>query len=193
MTFSNPFLGPAFVPLAEIIQHIIEELDDWEHFSIQTYIKSYGHDPYRSPYVQGLYEEDGSLHVELSGNLQVSPPLTEKEYEVLEFLGWTRPEVTEEEYEEGTARGIPNFVRIYDEETPRNEIVEFILESLVLVFGLTIHDFWNFDRHTATVANLGKLQRLPRSETRNVRREIFALPDCIIPKSFLFPETTESN
>jgi hypothetical protein len=142
-------------------------------FHIQTYLKKFQLSPETSPYVQGLLEEDGSLHMEISGNLQVRPMLSEDEYNALEFYGWEKPEVTDEEYQEHH-QGIPNFYRLFEPNVPKIEIAESILTSLVGVFGMTEQDFLNFGTEGEKVAELGLLGRLKVSE-ENPFGDIFAL------------------
>ena len=154
--------------------HLLSQLNSVNTFHIQTYLKKFQLSPETSPYVQGLLEEGGSLHMEISGNLQVRPMLSEDEYNALEFYGWEKPEVTDAEYQEHH-QGIPNFYRLFEPNVPKIEIAESILTSLVGVFGMTEEDFLNFGTEGEKVAELGLLGRLKVSE-ENPFRDIFALP-----------------
>ena len=174
MISNNPFLGPKWEPVGEVIVHLLNKLNSKNTFHMQTYIKKFQLSPETSPYVQGLLEEDGSLHMEISGNLQVRPLLTEDQYNALEFYGWEKPEVTDEEYKDHH-QGIPNFYRLFEPNIPKIEIAESILTSLVGVFGMTEEDFLNFGTEGNKVAKLALLGRLKVSES-NPFRDIFALP-----------------
>ena len=174
MISTNPFLGPKWESVGEVIVHLLSQLNSVNTFHIQTYLKKFQLSPETSPYVQGLLEEDGSLHMEISGNLQVRPMLSEDEYNALEFYGWEKPEVTDEEYQEHH-QGIPNFYRLFEPNVPKIEIAESILTSLVGVFGMTEEDFLNFGTEGEKVAELRLLGGLKVSE-ENPFGDIFALP-----------------
>lgn len=174
MISNNLFLGPKWEPVGEVIVHLLNKLNSKNTFHMQTYIKKFRLSPETSPYVQGLLEEDGSLHMEISGNLQVRPLLTEDQYNALEFYGWEKPEVTDEEYKHHH-QGIPNFYRLFEPNIPKIEIAESILTSLVGVYGMTEEDFLNFGTQGNKVAELGLLGRLKVSDS-NPFRDIFALP-----------------
>jgi hypothetical protein len=171
---SNPFLGPKWEPVGEVIVHLLNELNSRNNFHIQTYIRRFNLSPETSPYAQGLLEDDGSIHMEISGNLQVRPLLTEDEINALAFYGWEKPEVAEEKYREHHD-GIPNFYRLFEPNVPKIEIAESILTSLVGVYGMTEEDFLNFGTKGEKVASLGLLGRLKVSDG-NPFRDIFALP-----------------
>lgn len=174
MISNNPFLGPKWEGVGEVIARLLNLLNSKNTLHIQTYMKKFQLSPETSPYVQGLLEEDGSLHMEISGNLQVRPMLSEDEYDALEFYGWEKPEVTDEEYQDHH-QGIPNFYRLFEPNVAKIEIAESILTSLVGVFGMTETDFLNFGTQGDKVVELGLLGRLKVSE-ENPFGDIFALP-----------------
>lgn len=174
---SNPLLGPQWEPVSHVLIRLLEDVRRNHLFSVQTYIRRFSLSPYASPYLQAVKDDDGNVQMELSGNLQLNPTLSEDEYVQLEFYGWTRPEVTVEEYREGDGEGNPNFVRFYSPEDDPVNIAEFLLTSLVGVFGMQEDDFWGFPtRVTADrVHSFKKLDRLKVSDG-NPNGEIFALP-----------------
>jgi hypothetical protein len=57
------------------------------------------------------------------------------------------------------------------------DIAEFIMQTMVVVYGLTEEDFFNFGGQETSdqVEALGKLGRLKRTDG-NPDREIFAMP-----------------
>ena len=141
---------------------------------MQTYIRRFNLNPKASPYVQGLLEADGLIHMEISGNVSVKPPLTELEMDTLEFYGWEKPEVSEGSYREHH-KGIPNFYRLFENGTSKTEIAEAIFTALVGVFGMTDKDFLGFGGQSQTVSKLGLLGRLKVTDS-NPFGDIFALP-----------------
>jgi hypothetical protein len=171
---NNPFLGPKWVAVGETIEILLNGLNSRNKFHIQTYIRKFNLSPDTSPYVQGLLEEDGSVHMEISGNLQVRPSLTDEQMESLVFYGWEKPDATEEEYREHH-QGIPNFYRLFELDMPKIDIAEAILTALVGVYGMTEEDFLNFGTKGEVVSRLGLLGRLKASDG-NPNRDIFALP-----------------
>ena len=173
---ANPFLGPNWVPLAKAIKYVLQKTyDEGQNFHLQTYAKAYGASPDSSPYLQARIA-DNFLEMEISGNLVVDPPLTEYQIKQLGFYGWLAPEVTPEEYSDGGS-GNPNFVRYYNIESPLHDIVEFILVTLVGIFGMTEDDFWGFENGTDAdeVDEMNLLGRL-KGSAGNPNRVIFALP-----------------
>jgi hypothetical protein len=146
-------------------------------FSVQTYIRRFSLSPYTSPFLQAIKVYGGRVQMELSGNLQLEPKLSEAEYVELEFYGWMRPEVTEAEYRESGGGSNPNFVRFYEPTDDPVDIAEFLLVTLVGVFDMVEDDFWGFATKEKAdyVEGLKKLSRLKYSEG-NPDREIFALP-----------------
>lgn len=174
MISDNPFLGPKWEPVGEVIVHLLNGLNAGNNFHIQTYIRKFQLSPETSPYVQGLLEEDGSIHIEISGNLQVRPKLTDDDINSLVFYGWEKPDATEDEYKEHH-EGIPNFYRLFEPNVPKIDIAEAILTALAGVYGMSDSDFLNFGTKGERVAKLGLLGRLKASE-RNPFKDIFALP-----------------
>lgn len=181
MIRDNPLLGPEWEALAEAIALVIRETRKNRTFSITTYGKRYGLSPNRSPYFQGARDEFGELFIEAAANLICDPPLTEEDFAMMEFLSWDRPALNPDEYRnrepDSESSNQPNFERRFTEEVDPVDIAEFIMQTMVVVYGLTEEDFFNFGgRDTAEkVEKLGKLGRLAYSEG-NPAREIFAMP-----------------
>ena len=173
----NPLLGPDWEPVAQVLTRLVEDVRRGRMFSVQTYMLRFGLTPYDSPYLQAILDDDDRIQMEISGNLQVTPQLSEEEYQQLEFYGWTRPEVTPEEYSAGGSGGNPNFVRYFEKNADVVDIVEFILTTLVGVYGMIVDDFWGFDSagQAARIAAMNKLARL-KASSGNPDAVIFALP-----------------
>jgi hypothetical protein len=177
MIATNPLLGPQWEPIGHVLIRLLEDVKRGQMFSVQTYIRRFSLSPYTSPFLQAIKVEGGKVQMELSGNLQLEPKLSEAEYAELEFYGWSRPEVTEAEYREQGGGTNPNFVRFYEPNDDPVDIAEFLLVTLVGVFDMVEVDFWGFSTRAKAdyVEGLKKLSRLKWSEG-NPDRVIFALP-----------------
>lgn len=172
----NPFLGPTWMPLVRAIRMLLGSKSK-RNFHLNTYGLKYKLSPDRSPYIQATWSYDGQLQLEASGNLMCNPPLTEEQFQEMEFIGWTRPEVTPEEYRNGEGRGLnPNFVRYYDVDPDLNEVAEFFLTTLTAIYGITETDYFNFGEASIPdqVDALGGLKRLKKDEG-NPNGSIFGL------------------
>lgn len=180
---TNPFLGPSWVHLAKALAFSMKSSTSRNPFEFQTYGRKYGLMPMDSPYFQGYCDEvSQEWIVEASGNLQCRPPLTDLQYQELEFYGWKAPTQTPEEfavdgYIPDIEVGSPNFVRIFPKEETIDVVVEAILTAAVGVYGIGEDDFFNFGEGEIAnrVAKLQILGRVKASEG-NQKREIFAMP-----------------
>jgi len=165
----NPFLGPEWLPLVDVIEHLTMELRMGRFWVLTTYGARYKFDPNVSPYVQAMHEADGSLHVEISGRNTTQSPLTAKQYDELELLGWTPPTAGET----GEAIDdfpIPNSFRVFEPGWNARAVAEFFLESLTMIFDITADDFFSFGvNHQDEIDGMGVLERVREGE-------IFALP-----------------
>ena len=175
MVGENPFLGPQWEPIAKVIAQLLERAKGRDTFQIQTYGKRYGASPYTSPFVQGRWDI-GIFEIELASNLALVPQLTDYEQQMLEFYGWDAPEVSPEEYRDSPSAN-PNYTRYFTPEYSVEEIVEFILTTLVTVHQITEDDFWGVSTKATAdfIDSMGLLGRLKYSDG-NPDRVIFALP-----------------
>jgi hypothetical protein len=164
MIEQNPFLGPAWMPLVRAIRMLLGS-ESKKNFHLNTYGLKYNLSPDRSPYIQATWSYDGQLQLEASGNLMCDPPLTEDQFKEMEFIGWTRPESTPEEYRDGVGLN-PNFVRYYDADPDLDEVADFFLTTLTAIYGITEKDFFNFGEFEIPdkVDALGGLVRLKKHE-----------------------------
>ena len=171
----NPLLGPEWQPLGHVLMRLIEDLRNGAHFSVQTYGRKYNMSPSTSPYLQAITDEDGQIQMEVSANLQVNPPLTAEQYNVLEFYGWAKPDSDPDEFHD--AGGNPNFARYFAPNTDALQISEFILTTLVGVYEIELDDYWGFSSREQSdrVEAMKKLGRLKQS-SGNPDRVIFAMP-----------------
>ena len=103
------------------------------------------------------------------------PPLTEEQFKEMEFIGWTRPEATPEEYRDGSGLN-PNFVRYYDVDPDLDEVADFFLTTLTAIYGITETDYFNFGEVGVPdqVDALGGLKRLKKDDG-NPNGSIFGL------------------
>lgn len=174
MISSNPLLGPEWESLGHVFVHLIERIRPGYPFIVQTYGRKFNLSPDTSPYLQAIRTDGDVLQMEVSGNLMVQPPLTELQHRELEFYGWNRPESNPGEYAEDHD-GNPNFARYFEPGTDPLDVAEFILTTLVGVYGITEDDFWGFESSAEKVASLKKLGRLKATDG-NPSAVIFALP-----------------
>jgi hypothetical protein len=161
---ANPFLGPQWVPLAKVIKFLIEDAKTRDtSCAMTTYGHAFGLSPDTSPYMQAVWR-DGDLHVEISGPRMVQPPLTLRQVTNLEFVGWSIND-----------SDVSNFERVWSDPN-LTDVAEFVLTSLVSVYGIEERDFFAFglNREPDLVDGLGQLDRLKANEG-NQWRAIFAL------------------
>jgi hypothetical protein len=176
MIEQNPFLGPTWMPLVRAIRMLLGS-ESKRNFHLNTYGLRYKLSPDRSPYIQATWSYDGQLQLEASGNLSCNPPLTEEQFQEMEFIGWTRPEITPEEYGNGEGGDLnPNFVRFYDVDPDLDEVADFFLTTLTAIYGITEKDYFNFGEVGVPdqVAALGGLIRL-KKDAGNPNGSIFGL------------------
>ena len=170
---ANPFVGEKWLGVIEAIEVLIDERTfsrinpTW---TMQTYGHFYSLSPNTSPYVQAILESDGSLHVELSGNIICVPPLAENQMQQLEWIGWSRPSDENPQ--------VPNFVRIFEPGWHARFVAERIVESLTSIMRIQEDDFFNFSENPTTIAAITKialLDQLMPDADRNPNGSIFCL------------------
>ncbi len=173
----NPFLGPQWMPIVDVVEMLTSKLNKDNNWNIQTYGARYSLDPNKSPFIQAIVSEEGGLHLELSSNIHNDPPLTDSQVEQLLFVGWTPPDVEKvgEIHEEGLP-GIPNFYRIFEPGWNARMVAVFALETLTSILGIQESDYFNFGEswQPQASADLVKLERLEKSDG-NPKRAIFRL------------------
>lgn len=171
---ANPFLGPEWMPLVDVIEHVTLSLAVEKFWVLQTYGRHYAFDPHSSPYVQAMLIPDGSLHVEMCGRNTTASSLSEKQYSELEFLGWTSP-VQDAPDLPVDAIPIPNSHRVFEPGWNARAVAEFFLTTLAMVFDITAEDFFNFgEPRQEQIHALALLERvddgpifcLPRVQTK---------------------------
>lgn len=181
MIRDNPLLGPQWDALAEAIVLVLNTTKKNDTFCITTYGHRYSLSPDTSPYFQGFRDEFDEFFIEAAANLMCDPPLTEEEFAMMDFLSWDKPALEPEEYlnrdfSDG-ANDRPNFERRFTSDANSTDIAEFIMQTMVLVYGLTDEDFFNFGGKDTSdkVEALGKLGRL-KVTNGNPDGQIFAMP-----------------
>lgn len=166
MVAENPFLGPVWLPLVKVIKMLLESPEK-KNFHLTTYGRKYNLSPYTSPYIQATWSSIGELQLEASANLICDPPLSDEQFNEMEFIGWTKPEVSAVEYSAGLSQGRnPNFVRYFERELNVDDVAEFFLTTLTAIYGITEEDFFNFGEFDVPekVAALGVLRRLDKHD-----------------------------
>ena len=120
----NPMLD-AFMKLIDLVE--------WHgSIEIQTQLDRFDNHPLTSPLVTIYQEPDKSLAVDISGNAELLPKLTEVEYELMALLGWQKPWASKDE----DYGDYPNFVKQFSKDAREFEIAESILYALVTVYGM---------------------------------------------------------
>ena len=190
----NPFVGKIWEPVIRAICWSIDGSNPDRgstEFNIQTYGSHYGASPYRSPYIQGRRRKDGSLYVELSGNIICDPPLDEKQIEQLTWIGWLPPNESPNDS--------PNFLRIFEPGWTSRMVAERIIEAWTSAMNISTADFFSFSRNrrdSDEVAKIDGLQRMGINEG-NPNGEIFRIicaeNDRMAAKDFELPLFRDAN
>jgi len=172
----NPFLGPEWLPVVQVVRMLLGSPDK-ENFLLTTYGRKYNLSPDTSPYIQTRWDLDGHLQLEAAGNLICDPPLTEEQFKEMEFIGWTRPDLTPEQYASGNHAGEnPNFVRYFSQDADLDEVADFFLTTLTAIYGIEETDYFNFGEFDIPeqVDALGGLLRL-KAHDGNPTGAVFGL------------------
>lgn len=177
----NPFVGKEWEPVIRAMVWAVEK----GRWLIQTYGLHYSLSPNRSPYVQGQRSEDGSLHVELSGNIICDPPLDDMQIEQLVWVGWIPPG-------ESPNNG-PNFLRIFEAGWTPRMVAERVIETWTSIMNITAADYFSFSDRRRECDEIEKLGGLERSATHfgnpdgSIFRIISPANDGLNAKEFHLP------
>ena len=134
-------LAPIWNPMLDAFIKLIDLVEWHGSVDIQTQLERFDNHPLTSPLVTLIHEPDKSLAVEVSGNSELLPKLTEVEYEILVLLGWNKPRAgKDEDYGD-----YPYFTRAFAKDTEPLEIAEAILHALVSVYGMKKTDLINLE------------------------------------------------
>ena len=156
----NPNLGPTWLPMAEAFDLMSADLSTRsEVWVVNTLLKSNNFSPDNTPYTQALLGYNGTLLVEVSGRL-AQKDMSEEDLKVLEFIGWTVPDLQEDEND--IAEGLPNPYRLFELGWGSFQVAAFVLETLITVYGFRETDYLDFPAGslTAKIAKLGTLERV---------------------------------
>jgi hypothetical protein len=138
---SSRTLAPTWNPMLDAFIKLIDLVEWHGSVDIQTQLERFDNHPLTSPLVALIHEPDKSLAVEISGNAELLPKLTEVEYETMVLLGWNKPRAgKDEDYGD-----YPYFTRAFAKDTDPLEIAEAILYALVFVYGMKQTDFINLE------------------------------------------------
>lgn len=138
---ANPLLGPQWLRIGDVIAVATQRLRTGRFWRMDTYAAAFGHDPYRSPFVQTMLEPDGSLHVEVGGvTVEDLQPMRSS---LLAMLGWIDLSADDEADPE-LVRQLPLPHRTFEPGWNAAMVAEAVLQTLVLGYGLTESDFLSF-------------------------------------------------
>lgn len=145
----NPFLGPVWMPVVEELAAAVGDLKPGQFFILNFLARAFSYNQGASPYIQGMQEADGSLHLEL-GSPQLVASLDERGKQTMEFMGWNEPD-----------RGIPNCFRIFEPGWNIRHVAYVALQTLVVAFGIDVTDIIVPGGHgMSKFGKLGLLDRL---------------------------------
>jgi hypothetical protein len=156
----NPNLGPAWLPMAEAFELLGSSFSSITNtWVVDTLLKSNNYSPDNTPYTQACRGYNGSLLVEVSGRL-AQKDMSEEDLKMLEFIGWTVPDLQEDQ--EDLAEGLPNPYRVFELGWGSFQVAAFVLETLITVYGFRETDYCAFPVWEASgkIARLGKLERV---------------------------------
>ena len=148
-------------------------MEENPYFTIQTRMAQFSGHPHSSPYFTISLTPNENFEAEISGNAQLTPKLSDEEYNLMELLGWEKPKKgKDEDYGD-----FPNFLREFPAETDPLDVVEAVLVALLMVYQMRETDIFEvgneFDADEAE--NLKWLERLEPEEGFS-RRTLFRLP-----------------
>jgi hypothetical protein len=134
-------LAPAWNPMLDALIKLIDLVEWHGSVDIQTQMARFDNHPLTSPLVTLIHEPDASLSVEISGNSELLPKLTEVEYETMVLLGWQKPRAgKDEDYGD-----YPYFTKNFEANTEPLEIADAVLYAIVFVYGMKQTDLINMD------------------------------------------------
>ncbi len=178
----NPLLGPEWIPLAEVLAFLNENLFGGYRASIHCYGDNFIRRGGKGgPTIKVDWLSDGSVVVFASANDKMNPPLNALQFQELEFLGFTAPRNTYGEYaldpDEIDETSNSWFVKIYDTAPSIAEVVEMTLVTLVLVYGVRVESMFYFGLHHGLHEKVHALDHLERykAHSGNPEAAIFGL------------------
>ena len=168
----SKFLAAAWNPMLDALMKLLDLVEWHGSVDILTQLERFDHHPLTSPMVGMIHEPDKSLAVEISGNAELLPKLTDVEYETMVLLGWNKPRAgKDEDYGD-----YPYFTRSFPKDAEPFEIAEAILYALVFVYGMKQTDVINLEELEIAdwLDDWNLLHRLDL-ETDNDQRLLFRL------------------
>lgn len=129
---TNPFLGPRWLPLAEVMSTITQPLRPGKFWSVSTYTPEHQFDPHRSPFVQAMLEADGALHVEIGGTLTAD--LRPHREQILTLLGWVDTSTVSDDPDD--LRKLPLPYRTFEPGWNSVVVAESVLSALTGGYGV---------------------------------------------------------
>ncbi len=162
----TPFLGSAWMPLAQAIRELGVRLPYEKTLVLQALTAANGYDDDGSPFVQFLRRADGSLQAEIgSGRSLRHRPMTLAERDVLVGLEWSEPNVLGPLMTKTYLPGFSWYLVAFD-----------ALIALTLAFAVTEHDHVAFLNQPDFAVREGKL-------LTPVGDGVYALPGYGLPRS----------
>ena len=132
---TNPFVGLQWLPFIDAASILIEsrELNRREAtWSFDFYRLTADGKAERPFFVQGLVEMDGSMHLELSGDVNREPRFTDEQITQLDFMGWAKMDNLEIYFIEFEPGWVPRYIG------------ERMVEALASVHNVDLDHFFGF-------------------------------------------------
>ena len=150
------------------------DLVEWHgDIAIQTRMERFKGKRKNSPQVFVYQEPNKMVSIEISGNEDLNPQLSEEEYGLMSLLGWNEPiKAKDEDY-----GNFPNFSREFSPGTSLTQIAEATVYALVTVYGMKKTDLIELDglRQADWLDDWKILHRL-EIDPQNDERTLFRLP-----------------
>lgn len=161
----RPFLGAEWAPLLMTIELVTARVRANTFWNLTTYGAAYEHDPARSPCVQVMLEDDGSLRLEVSGRNTARSPLTRQQRAKLKSLGWSVPDpivvnLYDTDPGECGPPTVPDPHQFFAPGWNAHDVARCLLGTLTMVFEITNKDFFNFGEEFQRAESLRLMKRV---------------------------------
>jgi hypothetical protein len=183
---NNPFIGEKWLPLAEVLMelHRVKINNEVTLHTLSTLYPKIDKKK-RGPRIRIRYMDTGEILFSASANDNLGRKLKAVHYQSMEFLGFNVPRTAEGEYaleyDSCSRDTYENFIRVFDESTDPEELVELSILLFVLIYKLprvTQFFFGSSQGQHIFVHGLNKIARLA-SWKGNEKASVFMFNDLV--------------